>query len=51
MRILRKIERTIANKMLARGPAKEIRAVSFLGFLRLYGSMGTGFAQPKIKGE
>lgn len=36
----------MASKRLLIGPAMEIRATSFLGFSRLYGSKGVGFPQP-----
>jgi len=35
-----------ARMTLLAGPARAIRAVSFLGFLRLYGSKGAGLPQP-----
>ena len=41
-----KIETTKDNNRFEAGPANEIRAESRLGFLRLYGSNSTGFAQP-----
>ncbi len=50
-RILKNIEKTIAINILDKGPAREIIAISFLGCCRLYGSTGTGLAQPKRKGN
>lgn len=41
----------VANRMLLKGPAREIRAVSFLGFLKLWGSKLTGLPQPKPKNK
>lgn len=46
-RILIKKEKRRAKRKLAKGPAKATLAESFLGFLKLEGSIGTGFAQPK----
>ena len=40
-------ERITAKIMLEAGPARAIRAESRLGCLRLKGSKGTGFPQPK----
>ena len=48
---LKAIERTTAKIKLAEGPANDIKAESLWGFLRLYGSNGTGLAQPKGKGR
>lgn len=48
---LKKIERIVAKIKFAPGPANDIRAESLWGFLRLYGSNGTGLAQPKGKGR
>lgn len=41
------IERRVARMMLLAGPASAIKAVSRLGFLKLYGSNSTGLPQPK----
>jgi len=49
MRILKKTDNIMAKTILVAGPAKEIKSKSFLGFFRLYGSTGTGLAQPKAK--
>jgi len=46
---LRSKDKSVAKIRLLVGPAKEMRAESFLGFLRLKGSKGTGFPQPKRK--
>lgn len=48
---LKKIDKIIARMMFESGPAKEMRAKSFFGFFKLYGSTGTGFAQPNRKGD
>jgi len=40
-----------ANAMLERGPAAPTFAKSCLGFTKLYGFMGTGFAHPIMKPE
>lgn len=48
---LKMTERATAKIRLAPGPAKDIKAESLWGFLRLYGSNCTGFAQPKGKGR
>lgn len=40
-----------AKIIFVNGPAKATRAMSFLPSLRLNGSIGTGFAAPKITGE
>lgn len=46
--LIRPINETIsASNKFDAGPASEIKAESRLGFLRLYGSNSTGFAQPK----
>ena len=47
MTSLKIIENIIATRKFERGPAKEIKAASRLGFFKLKGSNGTGFAQPK----
>lgn len=49
--ILKIKERRTARRIFARGPAKDIKAESFLGSFKLKGSTGTGFAQPNTKGE
>ncbi len=41
-------ERPNAISKLVTGPAKAVRAVSFLGSRKLNGSIGTGFAAPNI---
>mgnify|MGYP001591387580 CR=1 FL=1 len=41
-----RIETNNATNKFDAGPAKEISAESRRGFLRLYGSNSTGFAQP-----
>lgn len=42
------IARNTAIKILVAGPARAVRAVSFLGSRKLKGSMGTGLAAPKM---
>ncbi len=39
---------TTEMKMLVRGPARAVRAMSFFGSRKLNGSMGIGLAAPKI---
>lgn len=41
--------RIVASRILLAGPAREIRAMSVLGFLKLWGSKLTGLPQPKPK--
>lgn len=45
-----KVKKT-AIKILVKGPARPVIPMSFLGSLKLNGSMGTGLAAPKTTGE
>lgn len=47
---MRKLAKT-AITMFVNGPESATRATSFLPSFRLKGSIGTGFAAPKITGE
>ncbi len=42
---------SMANKIFVRGPERETRAMSLRPSLKLNGSIGTGFAPPKMIGD
>lgn len=48
--VLNKIVKQNARIKLVKGPDIPIKIMSFLGFFRLYGFIGTGFAHPIKKG-
>lgn len=50
-KILKRSAPAIAKRMFVKGPAKATRAISFRPSLKLYGSIGTGLAAPKITGD
>ena len=41
----------VASNRLISGPPNADHIIPFLGFLKLRGLMGTGFAQPKTTGD